>query len=203
MKLSKIIPSRGRADRATFIGCTGSGKTTLAEKVCSFFEHVIVLDTKGTVDWAGYKLYRKFDALEKATEPKRIFRPDGAWLRSEEEQEKFFAWIYWRQNCVIYIDEASSITGPYQRPDSLFDCIVRGRELGIQVFASTQRPAKICMELLTEAEHVYCFKLRRKNDQDTVKSLCGIDAERIVEKHDFVYSNDGEIVFDKPTRLKL
>jgi hypothetical protein len=161
------------------------------------------LDTKGRVDWDGYKLYRSFDKLEKGREPKRIFRPDGKWLRDEDEQERFFAWIYWREHCVIYLDEASSVTKPFQIPGSLFDCIVRGRELGIQVFASTQRPAGIKPELMTEAEHVYCFKLRKEADKKAVKNFCDIDAESIVDKHDFIYSNDGEIVFNRPTSLKL
>lgn len=219
--LSRIIPSLKQADRATLIGCSGSGKTTLAEYILRFFPYVVVLDTKGFIDWPGYKLYKArkvssflktakrdndakvFKQLVNAPENKIIFRPSAKWLRDDAQIEQFFQWIYWRENCVLYVDEATSITTSTYIPDSFFDCIVRGREKGIQVFTSTQRPSGIKPELLTETEHVYCFRLRNGADKEKVRILCGIDPDTISQKHEFIYSDDGEIVFDSPRKLNI
>lgn len=221
VNLSRIIPSLKAADRATFIGCSGSGKTTLAEYILRFFPYVVVLDTKGFINWPGYKLYRArkvstflktgtrdndakvFRQLVNAPENKIIFRPSAKWLRDDAQIEQFFQWIYWRENCVLYVDEASSVTSSTYIPESFFDCIVRGREKGIQVFTSTQRPSGIKPELLTETEHIYCFRLRRESDKERVRKDCGIEPDLITQKHFFIYSNDGEIVFDSPTKLNV
>lgn len=221
LELSKIIPSLKQADRAVFVGCSGSGKTTLAEYILRFFPFVVVLDTKGYINWPGYKLYKAkrntafktagqfqndakvFKQLINAKEDKLIFRPSAKWLRDDEQIEKFFQWIYWRENCVLYVDEATSITTSTYIPDSFFDCIVRGRELGVQTFVSSQRPSGIKPELLTETEHVYCFKLRGVADKEKVEKLCGIDPNQIKQKHFFIYSNDGEIAFDEPAKLTI
>ena len=199
MKLSNIIPSK--TDRAVFVGTTGSGKTYLAKQILNFRRFVVVLDTKGFINWEGYKLFKAtpkndektFLNLTNATDDRLIFRPSAKWLRDDEQIEKFFQWIYHRGYTTVYIDEATSIVNTHRMPQGYFDLLVRGREKGIEVFTSTQRPSGIPQVILTESEHCYCFKIRHPSDQKKLFEMFGLESNLIgeMQKHYFIYSKDG------------
>jgi ABC-type phosphate transport system ATPase subunit len=59
-----VLPSSD--SRAVFVGKTGCGKTTLAERICSNFDSVCVLDSKGELDWKGYQIFTKLADVIKA-----------------------------------------------------------------------------------------------------------------------------------------
>lgn len=208
LKLSNIIPSK--TDRAVFVGTTGSGKTYLARQVLNFRKFVVVLDTKGFIDWKGYKLFKAtaksddktFLKLQNSTDEKLIFRPSAKWLRDDDAIENFFQWIYWRGNTTVYIDEATSIVNTHRMPQGYFDLLVRGREKGIEVFTSTQRPSGIPQVILTESEHCYCFKIRHPSDQKKLFEMYGLDSDLIgnMDKHFFIYSLDGADI-SEPLKL--
>lgn len=187
-----------------FIGTTGCGKTTLVREIAKFRDVVVVLDTKGFIDWDGYELHKDFASLIKSKALKLIFRPDGKWLRDDDAIELFFRWIYERENTTIYIDEATSITSAYKIPQGYFDCIVRGREKNVEVWTSTQRPKKIAQEILTESENCYCFQIRNENDMKVLIDMYGIDSETLkkMPEHYFIYSRNGELTAPNILELK-
>lgn len=197
--LSQIIP--GPTDRAFICGTTGSGKTVLSEKLLSFFAYNTVLDTKGFINWKGYKLVTDFDKLQKLGDkpdenPRLTFRPFGKFTRDKGAIEAFFEWNYERGNSTLYIDEATQVCNAYYIPASFLDCLTRGREKRLRTFVSSQRPSRLAVEIYSEAENAYIFFTRRKEDRQKISEYFYIPEKRIenlVDSHKFIYSRNGKI----------
>src|SRR6266516_4899548 len=160
----------GLTDRAAFVGQTGSGKTTLAEHICRLRPFVVVLDSKGTVEWKGYQLHRRLETLVQSTAPKLVYRPVYDELSSDETVDLFFNWIYQRKNTTLYVDEIYSVAHGDVYPPHYGACLTRGREVGVVVYTATQRPAFVPQIMFSEAEHVYCFYLKMPRDRERVEA---------------------------------
>lgn len=197
-----LIP--GRTDRAFFVGQTGSGKSTLARELLKQRQYVVVLDGKGLINWSEMKLVRSFSRLVGEAAPKMIWRPTHDELRDEEAIDKFFEWIYLRGNTTCYVDEAQTVTAGQLLPTFYHGCITRGREHKVEVWSGTQRPTLIPQVIMSEAEHMYVFKLKLEQDRDKMASMTGIDSEQLkaIPKHQFFYApQDGDV--RGPLRLRL
>lgn len=204
---SNIVPTRN--DRVAIFGQTGSGKTLLARALLEEREYVVVLDTKRRINWPGYVVFTDFNKMsdiDPTRVKKVIYRPsfdditnnDGALINA------FFRWVYERQRCTLYVDELSSVSNGDTYPHHYGACLMQGRELGIEVVSGTQRPTNIPQIAMSEAEHVYCFKLRMFADRQRVERLTGIASNKIAAlfKREFLYApQDGEIV--GPLSLEL
>lgn len=186
-------------DRALFVGQTGSGKTTLADVLLRTREYVVVVDVKGTINWRGYRLVRRFDNLLKIkadAAPRLIYRPPYAELSHTDTLNLFFRWVFARGHTTVYIDEVAGITRGDVYPYWFGACLMRGRELGVETWMSTQRPMRVPMICMSEAEHVYAFRLKMEQDRARIESMTGIESERIqaLPKRHFLYSpQDAEI----------
>lgn len=206
MNLADFLP--GRTDRALFVGQTGSGKTTLARALLRFRPYVLVYDGKGTLRWKDYKLITSLDALYDA-DPKKhnriIYRPPVEEAADEDALEAFFGFAYARRNTTLYVDETYSVVIQGRpMPFSFRACLTRGRERGVETWCASQRAHWVPLEVMSEAEHTYVFKLKMKNDRDRLAALTGLDSERIrkLDKHEFFYdSQDNEV--SGPYRLAL
>jgi ABC-type oligopeptide transport system ATPase subunit len=189
-----------RSDRALFVGQTGSGKTTLAQVLLRLFRvHVVVLDVKGTLNWKGYTLIRSMSKLTRV-EPEEttriIYRPNYAELRDPDAIDPFFQWIYERHHTTVYVDETAGVTQGDTYPYHYGACLMRGREKGTEVWSATQRPMRIPQIAMSEAEHVYAFRLRMLQDQSRVEQLTAIPPGSIgtLRKREFLYApQDGDI----------
>lgn len=207
VNLDEIVPRE--SDRVFMVGQTGSGKTTLARALLKKREHVVVLDTKRRIAWPGFVVFTDFAKLSDI-DPERvqkvIFRPsfddivnnDGAIVNA------FFRWVFERQRCTLYVDELADVASGDNYPRHYGSCLMQGRELQIEVISGTQRPTYIPQIAMSEAEHVYCFKLRMFADRQRVERLTGIPSAQIAAlfKREFLYApQDGEIV--GPLSLEL
>lgn len=199
-----LVPAPG--ERVTFVGQTGSGKTTLARRLLEQRRYVVVLDAKGMIRWPSYTVCHSLTALTKCKDERMIFRPPPLMTSDDDELEAFFSWVYLRRHCTLYIDELflpPAIAGDVF-PPHFGACYTRGRELGVEVWASSQRPKRIPQVALSESEHTFAFKLKLEQDRDRVQELTGIPSERIaaLPKFDFLYSRqDADVI--GPLRLNL
>jgi hypothetical protein len=171
-KMSKIKQS----EHVFICGRTGSGKTFLAETYLAGFPNVVVLDTKGFVDWnlAGFPpVYDSLSELVKnVKDGKAIYRPNPFEM-DMEFYDKFFEWVYERQNTIVYIDELMSIATSSQIPFFLKAILTRGRQRNTACWSLTQRPSGIPIICMSEATHFFVFDLNIKEDRDRLKKITG------------------------------
>lgn len=184
--------------RAVFIGQTGSGKTTAAREILKripAYKYVIVYDVKGQMkpgDWNGFKFVKSFDELKicaehktagKFTFPKIVFQPNIYELpddKSLEHADKFFKFVYFRTNTVLYVDEVYGVTTNRTIPFHFKAILTRGRERGITCLMATQRPAEIPQFILSESEYFYIFQLQMPQDKERIRKIKGVP-ENLIE----------------------
>lgn len=159
--------------RAAFMGKTGSGKTTLALHFTRPIRRLLVLDAKGTLNTPEWLLTDDNEAdrrrlIKGGYARLRIPAPfDGDWTEILD-----FAWQI--GNVVVYIDEVYGVVQPYSRPpNELVTLYTRGRERGIGVWASSQRPAWIPMFVLSEADWLFVLRLNLDADRKRVAEIGG------------------------------
>lgn len=203
---SSIIP--GSTDRLLAVGATGTGKSSLVRAIAVARKYVVVHDGKGLVSWPGYRLFNSLAELEKndnpAKFPKIIYRPNRFEKHDEGAKEAFFEWIFERRNTTLIVDEVFQIVQGNALPESYLACLTSGREHHIEVWNCCQRPTRIPPEILGEAEHVYCFRLRLEQDRRKMFDAHGIPAESIrkLPKRFFYYvRNEDDPVGPMQARL--
>lgn len=138
-------------------------------------KQIMVIDTKADTAIKRLKapVVQKMQALAKFHDPEKtplvVIRPTGLMMQDGSFFNDLFGWIYLRGNTLVLIDEASQVCRNRTFPSAgLLDMVTRGRDRGVAVWSATQRPLAIPVVLLSEAEHVFCFELRRKADRKTV-----------------------------------
>lgn len=199
----------GRNDRATLIGATGTGKTTLARFLIEdvYKKNSVVYDNKPSDAislWSDTQVaYNSFDELEDASEERLIYTPPLKETLDATLQDKFFEWIYTRRYTRLYIDEASALRGGTNPSYHLQACLCRGRERGIGVITGTQRPSRVPIILMSEAEHFYIFRLNMLMDRQRVYEMTGIsvDEQTDLAQYQFFYYN--ALLGERSNRLKI
>ena len=179
-------------ERIFFCGRTGSGKTTLAKFICKGVQRLVVLDSKGTLhDWN----------LEPDSAETREAMRQGENIRIRFHQpvdepevywEKVFRFVFEVQDLVVYIDELYMIVEPgRQAPDAMRACYQQGREFGIGMWASTQRPSWVPGFTMSEDDHWFMFRLMKLKDRQTMAEYMTdqVAEETIKDKHGFWYMN--------------
>lgn len=200
-----IYIAPGLTDRANLVGMTGSGKTYLAEELLKSRPYVVVHDSKGRINWRGYTRYTTLAGVVKAGdagETRIIYAPDHNELVDAQKIAAFFQWIFYRQNTTVYVDEVYAVCDGNQIPHYYHACLTRGREIGISVFSSTQRPKQIPQAILSESEHYYIFRLQLPQDRLKIREIVPISESQLLslKKFQFYYCTaDGDNI--GPLRL--
>jgi hypothetical protein len=99
--------------------------------------------------------------------------------------------IYRAGNVTLYIDEIYAVVPPNKTSNILFALYTRGRELGIGVWGSTQRPVWIPLVAMSEAEAFIMFRLQLDEDKKRLAAFMGNDIMNpIQDEHGFFYYNN-------------
>lgn len=179
-------------------GMTGSGKTFLVQYYASLIPKITyVLDTKGTFEWIHVPLSEKIivtslDQLEHASRSynRVIYRPRREEL-DFEFYNAFFEYCYFRKQCSVIVDEAMQICpSPSKIPEFYKGILTRCRELDVNIWSCTQRPATIPVVIYSEATHWFVFKLNSANDRKRLAEFTGYDIfNDSIPKRVFIYWN--------------
>ena len=186
----------GRGEHVFIAGGTGSGKTFLASEYLRAYNNVVVLDTKGMFDnWDTMEekeltVAERLQDLPRIKTSKIIYRPIFQEL-TQESYNSFFEWLYLRRNTICLIDEAMQVSpSPAVLPEWLRGCLQRGRQLKIGIWSLTQRPKSISPLLISEATHIFTFRLNLDQDREKLVEVTGCKEFYVKpEKHSFWYLN--------------
>jgi DNA helicase HerA-like ATPase len=185
-----------RTDEHTAIlGCTGSGKTTLAAWVLSKapFDQMpyVCIDYKNDDLLAKIARLKEIDIDDSIPEKPGLYviRP----LPSDGEKMEQWLWKIWEKGATgLYIDEAYLLPNK----DAIKNILAQGRSLRIPVIAASQRPVDVPRSIFTEASHIAVFRLNDDRDKKTVREFTpkgmmfgqGGEERRLPDYHSFWYS---------------
>lgn len=184
-----------RKDQRVFVvGMSGSGKTTLVKSLLWKRRNMIVCDPKRTftvpAEWE-HSIVSNLGALEHSFDRTQmiIYRPTYEEL--ENKCNGMFEYVFDYQNVLLYVDEVTAVTTPRTISTGYGKCLKMGRELNISVWSATQRPANIPTEVMTEANHIFCFQLTNPIDRKRIADYTTPDIfKNNPTGHGFVYYNN-------------
>jgi hypothetical protein len=203
-----------RTQRGVIIGRTGCGKTTLAHYLLRPFRYVMVYDPKNRLHWPHYVRYTTLRKVVDSEKSKIIYAPKDTELDDPDLWYAFFEMAYKRcarikppqwTTLAVYVDEVYAVTRGQILPRSLFACLTRGREFGLSILTSTQRPSLLPNTILSEADNTYIFNLQLRNDRIKVQGMIPVGEEQIaaLPPHHFIFYRDGERTASSPLMLDL
>jgi len=174
-------------EHVAILGCTGSGKTTLAAWVLSEapFDRMpfVCIDYKGDDLLGSIPRLKEIGLNELPAAPGLyVVRP----LPTEVDEMEHWLSRVWRRGATgLYIDEA------YLVPDKRWvkNILAQGRSLRIPVIAASQRPVDVPRSIFSESSHIAVFRLNDKRDQDTVRAFtpAGMLDNRLPDYHAYWY----------------
>jgi len=176
----------GSNDRLGFFGKTGSGKTYAAKRlVWEPLDRVIFHDWKAQEhESIDAPVLRTLDDVHEA-------------LFAESEEERLYKFVYvpepgehgleaWDELCRLVYEKGDfhligdEIKGVYQQGNSVRPVsdnhekiLTRGRSRGVGATNVSQRPKKVPMETISEAEHLFAFRLNLSDDRDRIGEIVG------------------------------
>lgn len=154
-----MVPDIRAGQHVAIVGPTGSGKTTLARVFLESRPYVVVIDSKGELDWPGWKITSNPDVISQVEASKIIYRPPYATL--QEDVSELFLMIYEQGGWTVFVDEVYSLG---RRMGEYILLLTRGRSRGISVWTGTQRPRWLPLEAFTESKHWFIFRVFSKSD---------------------------------------
>lgn len=186
----------GIEEHGFICGATGSGKSMLARFLMAdrTKEYGVVYDPKHSRtlgEWPHYERIYDFQTLEHSWAKRILYRPSFAESWDKAWQEKFFEWIFFQQHVRCYVDECARLLGGTHPNQFLYACLTQGRELGVSILATTQRPVSIPVTLMSEASRIYVFRLNWPDDQKRMADITGVSVEEQnkLEQYEFWYYN--------------
>lgn len=180
-------------ERVFFVGRTGSGKTTLADRLIRHLGYrTVVIDPKHRWEFPGYRLVSDYDPDPRLV--RQVFRPRDGELEAWRDSEAFLNAV-WRSTTptIVYIDELTAVSTPRRTIPVLADFVRLGRQRKMGTWYASQRPKDVPSLFFSEADHWMMFDLRYEADREKCVGFLGEKVgERIQEPYAFWYSNPKE-----------
>lgn len=194
------------SDRGIVIGQTGSGKTYFMRQLLLPAKRLVVVDPKGTLghdqssggNWYLERWDRSAIKDLKKGRPIRTRIPPQVWDNPRyNPYSRYLKRVYDAGNVILYIDENNGLVPPRKPAPYYLNAIyTRGRELGIGAWTASQRPAFIPLEVLTEAQWFFLFRVMLDEDRRRMSGLMGPDVmEEIPDTYGFWYYH---VSWDRP-----
>ena len=178
-------------NRVSFAGKTGSGKTFLARELTKSFSRLIAIDPKAQMgsEWRLQPLTQKGLKELKKGNPGRIHIYEPPEIDSDgfPVWDEIFNFVWEIGDLPVYIDEMYSVAKNGRLSYPLRRLYTQGRTRGNGVWASTQRPSFVPLEMFSEAEWSFTFMLRMEEDRKRIARAIGSDLieEPIRDPHGF------------------
>src|SRR5215471_2304087 len=167
--------------RVAFTGKTGSGKSFAARYLLRPIRRLLAIDPKMQLvadrQWRLEAPSREsLNALKKGEYARIVY-----WQPPAIDSDGFPVWdsifeLAWELgDVVVYIDEMYSVAKNGRLSYPLRRLYTQGRFPMIGVWAATQRPSFVPLEMFSEAEWAFVFTLRIEADRKKVAASLGFD----------------------------
>lgn len=187
------MPGRwAQGEHITLMGPTGTGKTTVAQRLLDAREYVCVLAVKEHDDTLkrfllGHEYGRERYWLIRKWPPdfphhRVVFWPKPKAINDEKEQSELL-WtalnaMYLSGGWCVYFDEAGYISGTLGLGKALAILLNQGRSSYISVVATVTRPksmvARVPVEAMSQARHHLIFRYSDYEEQKTCARIVGV-----------------------------
>ena len=160
------------------LGSKGSGKSYLANQIMKSLNgiHVWVYDFNHQFHSSRAIVFNDLTKmLELSDQAKRghyILQPHD---NSENTFRRFCEEGFKRGNLVLMMDEAHSFLTKQKQLKEFNNIILSGRPRGISCITISSRPASLPNNVLTNAKHVFSFKLNLESDVKFLEGFLGSD----------------------------
>ena len=160
------------------LGSKGSGKSYLANQILKGLNgiHVWVYDFNQQFHSSRAIVFNDLTKmLEVSDSAKRghyILQPHD---NSENTFRRFCEEGFKRGNLVLMMDEAHSFLTKQKQLKEFNNIILSGRPRGISCITISSRPASLPNNVLTNAKHVFSFKLNLESDVKFLEGFLGSD----------------------------
>ena len=161
-----------RDERVYIVGKTKTGKTFLTRHLLRSVPRLVVIDPKNELTGWGLEEWNAetIKAFEEGEDIQLRVGPEPV-----EDIVRYWNDILWTiyevGDCVVFIDEAYLLAEGNKYPQALMFIWTAGRTREIGAFSISQRPRFIPKYLISEAEHVFVFRLRIEDDRKYVASF--------------------------------
>ncbi len=225
--MTPALPQPQGRDRVVIMGPTDCGKTELARALLKTIPNVIVIDPKHRFEWREPSIPGKPGRYSRIARDLRglathlrqieethsgqpvIYRPPAEHFLPKNigAVDEVFRIALARGDTTVYIDEMSrvvqSASGWANRIPHWFAAVTTGRELGVGVWAATQRPANIPISTKSESEFRITFYLRMEDDRARAEELCGqVDWQALADE-DYAFQWGTDRYTSAPMALNL
>ena len=166
------------------VGMKSSGKTFLAINLLHALKGVNVIvfdfnwqfhDSRGIVLHDLAEVFRVYDLTPETKHI--IFAPFD---KSENTFRRFCGEIFKRSNIVVMIDEVHAYVTKQKILKEYNDLVLSGRPRGISVISISSRPQNLPNNTLTNARHIFAFKLNLESDVQFLESWLGRNAWQLL-----------------------
>lgn len=112
--------------------------------------------------------------------PHHTHDPEGDEARHEEIFHRMHRQLYVKGDNIIFDDEVVSLVREMNMKPDLTRIWTKGRSIGSGLWAATQRPAMVPLEMYDQAQHLFLGPIKDKRSQDRFGEISGVDADLVV-----------------------
>lgn len=178
--------------RVAILGRSGSGKSVLLRQLLAPYHRAILLDPKRRADFGGWAIVEGARDLRRDW-PRHHARVIARPSLADTERDWLDACAtlaYYGGSLALGVDELAGIVTEQRSVRGLDICLQRGRDPGPQgpvtTIVASQRPKRIPVNVLTEADHLFAFDLNHPDDRKLIADVTGhYDRPRV--RHGFWY----------------
>lgn len=157
-------------EHAAVIGTTGTGKTYLMSRLVQLRKYVVVLRTKpDDISFRGFRKVRTGKWLDDSLRNPKLL-VDPSYASQIRVAEDVFNRVWEMGRWTIVVDELFYVHDRLGLKEYIDMLMTQGRSKGISVIVGMQRPVHVTRFALSEATHVFSFRLEGR-DQKTVSDI--------------------------------
>ena len=162
-------------------GIRGCGKTVKVRNLIKDVRRLLVVDTKGYDYYDGVSFHslaelKKFWLTVYSGDFHLIYKPPGDNAQRIEDIAEICTLCDACENMTLVIEELNIIFDDKRPPVEFNKMIFSGREPGIELIGVAQRPARIGVNITSQAKEFYVFYSREPGDVRFFKQSLGTEA---------------------------